>query len=150
MGFEDPKPPLRIWKVIPITTSGHFFQGLEYLIGGVKTKNTESSPLEPSPYDPYEGTRYYLKNQKKYQRELKKMYMKYSGIHKRILTKFTDEEKKRLQELLTKAKDYQPTDSVRKNPNWSPGINHHTGIPYDVHLNLDTEKWEREIFPEKQ
>jgi len=143
LGYENPKPPRREWKVIPITTPDHFLDGLGHLIRDIQSKNTESSTLEPSPFDSLVGTRFYLKDQKAYQKALNKIYHQYSGIHRRILMKFTDEEKKRLKEILAEAKGYQPTDSVSKDPNWSPGINHHTGLPYNVHVDLDTGRIEQ-------
>src|SRR5258706_12761115 len=139
LGYENPQPARREWKVVPITTPNHYFQGLQRLIDDVKEKNIESSILEPSPFDPLVGIRFYFKDRKTYQRDLKQMFEKYSGIHKSILKKFTQEEKERLAKILAEAKTYEPTDAVKEDPNWSPRINHVTGKPYGF-WPYDTDK----------
>jgi hypothetical protein len=141
-GYEDPKPSLRICKVVPIATPGHFIRSLNNLISEIEYNNTEFETVEPSPYDPLVGTFRDLKDQETYEKELEEMYEKYSDIHTCIMEKFTNDEKDSLQKILTEAMTYQPNDDVWVNPDWRPGWNPITQKPYNPDDSPRYRQWQ--------
>jgi hypothetical protein len=109
VGYEHPKPPKKVWKIVPITNFDHYFQGLDNIIYMIQKNNITTVR---SPFATQNSTRFVIKNQEKYLDDLNQAMTKYSGLHQDLMIKFTENQQHRIQTKIQTAIQNPGTGSI--------------------------------------